>query len=583
MNVPIKEYLVLLRQYLRPQWLRVLGVAALLFGGIGLQLVAPQVIRYFIDTAQSGGGQRALLIAALLFLTAVLAQHIVQIVTTYLSENVAWTATNGLRTDLTRHVLHLDMSFHNAHTPGELLERIDGDVDRLANFFSQFVLQILSGLLLTLGVLLLLFREDWRIGLALAVFAGAYMVIHAKGQQLATPHWRLERQLRADLSGFVGERLAGVKDIQANGGVAYTLRRFQELLRRNLWQSLRADVTTDVGWTISKTVFDVGTVVAMGLGAYLFQQHVISIGAVYLVIHYLGMLNRPLNRIGSQLEDLQRIRVSIERVKALTETRSKIEGPADMTMALPSGALSVTFDDVSFSYNDEKQALRHISFELPAGQSLGLLGRTGSGKTTLSRLLFRLYEARQGAMRLGDVDLRRIDLADLRRCVGMVTQEVQLFRASVRDNLTLFDPTIPDERILESLATLGLEPWLQTLPKGLDTELTAGGGGLSAGEAQLLAFTRVFLKDPGLVILDEASSRLDPATEQLLERAMDRLLQNRTSIIIAHRLSTVQRTDQIMILEAGRIKEYGPRQRLAADPDSVFADLLRTGLQEVLA
>jgi ATP-binding cassette subfamily B protein len=400
---------------------------------------------------------------------------------------------------------------------------------------------------------------------------------------LATPQWRLERQLRADLSGFVGERLSGVKDIQANGGVTYTLRRFQELLRRNLWQSLRAEVTTDVGWTISKTVFDVGTVVAMGLGAYLFRQHVISIGAVYLVIHYLGMLNRPLNRIGSQLEDLQRIRVSIERVKALTETRSKIEGPADMALALPPGALSVTFDDVSFSYNDEKQALRHISFELSPGQSLGLLGRTGSGKTTLSRLLFRLYETGQGAIRLGDVDLCRIDLADLRRCVGMVTQEVQLFRASVRDNLTLFDPTIPDDRVLEGLATLGLESWLQTLPQGLDTELTAGGGGLSAGEAQLLAFTRVFLKDPGLVILDEASSRLDPATEQLLERAMDRLLQNRTSIIIAHRLSTIQRTDQIMILEAGHIKEYGPRRQLAADPDSAFADLLRTGLQEVLA
>jgi ABC-type multidrug transport system fused ATPase/permease subunit len=187
-----------------------------------------------------------------------------------------------------------------------------------------------------------------------------------------------------------------------------------------------------------------------------------------------------------------------------------------------------------------------------------------------------------GEVRLGDVSLRQADLTGLRRCVGMVTQEVQLFRASVRDNLTLFSPAIFDEQILEGLHILGLDAWLKQLPDGLETQL-ASGGGLSAGEAQLLAFTRVFLKDPGLIILDEASSRLDPATEQLLEQAMDRLLQNRTAIIIAHRLSTVQRADQILILEAGQIKEEGDRLALAADPGSVFAGLLRTGLEEVLA
>jgi len=166
--------------------------------------------------------------------------------------------------------------------------------------------------------------------------------------------------------------------------------------------------------------------------------------------------------------------------------------------------------------------------------------------------------------------------------VALVTQDVQLFQATVRDNITFFDRGIPDSRIIEVIHELGLTSWLEALPKGLDTKLETGGRSISAGEAQLLAFTRVFLRDPGLVILDEASSRLDPATEQLIERAIDSLLKNRTAIIIAHRLGTLHRTSQIMILDDGRVVEQGERTRLAADPDARFYGLLRTGLEEVL-
>jgi ATP-binding cassette subfamily B protein len=167
--------------------------------------------------------------------------------------------------------------------------------------------------------------------------------------------------------------------------------------------------------------------------------------------------------------------------------------------------------------------------------------------------------------------------------VGIVTQDIQLFHAPVRDNLTFFDPSITDDRILAVLRDLGLWDWYQALPNGLDTPLAAGGGGLSAGQAQLLAFARVFLKDPAIVVLDEASSRLDPSTEQRLERAIDRLLQGRTVIIIAHRLATVQRADRILILQEGRVLEHGSREALARDPHSRFAELLRVGLEEVLA
>ena len=212
-----------------------------------------------------------------------------------------------------------------------------------------------------------------------------------------------------------------------------------------------------------------------------------------------------------------------------------------------------------------------------------MLGRTGSGKSTIARLMARLYEPQNGTVRLGGVATWDAHVTDLRERVGMVTQDVQLFRASVRDNLTLFDPRVRDEVLLDVIHRLELDEWLAGMPNGLDTELVAGSGGLSAGQAQLLAFTRIFLKNPGVVILDEASSRLDPATETLIERAVDHLLDDRTGIVIAHRLATVARADDILILDSGRVVEFGDRVILAADPESRFSRLLASGMEEALA
>jgi ABC-type multidrug transport system fused ATPase/permease subunit len=282
-----------------------------------------------------------------------------------------------------------------------------------------------------------------------------------------------------------------------------------------------------------------------------------------------------------QLEEFQRASASIMRIRELRQIKSKLEdGPG---VIFPVGPLPMQFENVSFGYGEEEMIIHDLSFRIEPGEIVGLLGRTGSGKTTVTRLLARLYDPDCGMIRLGDADLRLARLADLRKVVGMVTQDVQLFHATVRDNLTFFDSSIDDPRIIQALSDLGLLVWYNSLPDGLDTVLAANGGGLSAGEAQLLAFTRIFLRDPALVILDEASSRLDPATEGLLEQAIDKLLQGRTAIIIAHRLRTVQRADTIMVLEDGRVREYGTRSQLANDAASRFSQLLQTAHEEVLA
>jgi ATP-binding cassette subfamily B protein len=268
------------------------------------------------------------------------------------------------------------------------------------------------------------------------------------------------------------------------------------------------------------------------------------------------------------------------RIRELLVTAPRVVDAGGARLA--TGALSVELDRVSFAYEAEP-VLRGVSCRLEPGEVLGLLGRTGSGKTTISRLLFRLHDPTEGAIRLGGADIQTADLDDLRQRVGLVTQDVQLFQGTLRDNVSLFDRTVADARLRAVFATLELDEWLRALPAGLDTPLGAGGRGVSAGEEQLVALARVFLKDPGLVVLDEASSRLDPLTERLLERAVTHLLDGRTGIIIAHRLATIDRADRILILDEGRVAEFGRRAELARDPASRLSRLLRAGMVEELA
>jgi ATP-binding cassette subfamily B protein len=320
---------------------------------------------------------------------------------------------------------------------------------------------------------------------------------------------------------------------------------------------------------------------------------VITIGELFLIFYYIDLLRGPLWEILHQVEDLQRAAASINRISQLRQVQPTIHDGDGVPFS--PGPLEVAFKEVTFHYEDdvETNVLQDITFNLEPGEVLGLLGRTGSGKSTLTKLLFRFYDPSEGSIHLGNVghpgngngrlyDIRGARQAELRQHIGMVTQEVQLFQATVRQNLTLFDEAIDDQLISQAIEDVGLGDWLEALPDGLDTMLEAGGSGLSAGEAQLLAFGRVFLANPGLIILDEASSRLDPATEHMIETAVDRLLENRTGIIIAHRLATVQRADQIMILDDGQVAEHGPRGELAHDPDSLFYGLLQTGLEEVM-
>ena len=582
-EIEARQYGGLLRRYLGPQLPFVVTLGVLLFLSLGLQLVLPQIIRYFIDEAQKGAPVEALAVAAGAFMAIAVLQQVVQVVATYFSERVGWTATNNIREDLAAHALSLDMSYHNDRTPGEMIERVDGDPNELGTFFSLFIFEMLGSLLLLIGILVLLLREDWRAGLALTAFVVAGMLVLTSIRNIAVPYWKANRQASADSFGFLEERLSGTEDIRSNDAKPYVMRRFHELMRSWYGKALKAGLMSSIMFSTTMFMFGAGSAVSLSLGAYLYFGGSISLGTVYLIFHYTQMLVMPINRFTQQLDSFQRASAAIARILELDAVRKTVlDPPAEDRVELPEGeALSVQFDGVTFAYGEDP-VLSNVSLDLAPGRVLGLLGRTGGGKTTMTRLLFRLYDPTSGVVRVGGEDISRMPVTRLRRHISMVTQDVRLFHGTVRDNLTFFDEMIPDERLVEVIDELRMRPWLDSLPDGLDTRLLSEGGGLSAGEAQLLAFARVFLKGSGVLILDEASSRLDRSTEQMIERAVDRLVRDRTVIVIAHHLATIRRCDEILILEQGRVVEHGDRERLADDGTTRFHRLLRTGLEEVL-
>jgi ATP-binding cassette, subfamily B, bacterial len=279
MNAPIAQYRGLLATYLRPQRRQVIGLALLLLLGIGLQLLNPQVIGFFIDTTQRGGDRGALLLAALLFIVFGLGERAAKLATTYLSENVAWTATNGLRADLLRHVVRLDMSFHKRRTPGELIERIDGDVTALANFFSQLVVRVAGNGLLIVAVIVLLFAEDWRAGLALAIYAGIVLVALGAVQNLAVRRFAEQRQASAEQFSFLEERISGTEDIRALGAEPYILRRLYGLMRDLRRKHIGAEMVSTTSYVATNLLFALGYALGLGIVAYLYTGGEITIGA----------------------------------------------------------------------------------------------------------------------------------------------------------------------------------------------------------------------------------------------------------------------------------------------------------------
>ena len=580
MSPSVKYTISLLRKYLKPYVGQVVLLGFLLILYNGIQIANPQVIRFYIDAVFAETlDPKAILMASLMYIGFSLIHRGIYIVVRYLSQNLAWATTNDLRVDLTNHCMNLDMTFHNQYKTGEMIERIDGDSSSLSEFFSTFSIYFFGSLILLIGVLTAVFIEKWVYGVFFLGFAFLALIAFYFVRNVSSPLWKKARESTTALFGHIEESVSGLEDIKGNGADEFLMKRFHEVSQTDFKNKNKAMIVSRTYYAINvmmRAILNIGIlVVSHYLAAFLDTDP----GVIYLLLTYGTNLLWPLRLLLWQIEQLQNSLANIERINEFFEIKTKIID--DGETIFPEGEVSLAFDNLDFGYA-ENLVLKDISFNLEPGRKIGLVGQTGSGKTTLARLVFRLYDPKSGKIRVNGINTKNFPLKELRSNVAYVTQDVELFKASIRDNVTFFDKEIPEEVILDIFKDIGLEKWYNDLPNGLETIILSDECGLSAGEEQLLALTRAFLKDPKIVVLDEASSRLDPATERQIEIALEKLLHGRSAIIIAHRLTTLHKVDDVLILSDGEMLEYGSREELAKNPKSEFSQLLRKGIEEVL-
>ncbi len=563
-----------LGRLLRPDAARWGFLGALVAIMSALALAGPLVVRSIVDRATAGADASAIRGLALLFLAIAVATQALAVAVAWLATRVAWTTTNELRIRMTRHVLGLDHEFHRSHSPGELIQRVDGDVTAVSNFLGVVVPKALGAALVVSGMVVVLAVIEWPIAIGMLVYIAVSALIVVGQRHRAVEESSDEMGANARVYGGIEERLNAAEDLRSNGAASHVAWRFVEDSTEAVGSAARRERAFLIMWWFVQAAIAAGWVLVLVVGAWLVSRDVASLGTVFLLYQYVLLVGRPLEDVVHQLETVQKASGAMARVRELLDIEPTIVDRGSTSP--PPGALAVRLDAVDFDYGDDQPVLRGVDLDIGAGRSVGVVGRTGSGKTTFSRLVLQLIEATRGSVSLGGVAIGEIPIAELRRRVALVPQEVELFSGTVRDNVTLFDDGPTDDAVELALRQVGLD---DLAAGGIHRPLGSGGAGLSAGEAQLLALARIWLRDPDLVVLDEATARVDPATEERLGAAVAKLIEGRTALVIAHRLSTLHSVDDIAVFDHGRVVEFGERAELLGDDDSRYRRLLTISLE----
>ena len=506
-----------------------------------------------------------------LLLASVLLRLAFQGIQTFNIQAIGQRLTARIRDDLFSHSLSLSLRFHDGMPVGKLLTRLTSDVDALAEVFGSGAVGVLGDLVSLLVIATTMLLIEWRLGLLLlCTQLPVTLVVIWLQRRYRKANYRVREEL-SQLNADFQENLQGLEVVQmfrreqVNGQrFAHTGAAYRQAVNGTIF--FDSSISAFLEWVALGAVATV-----LAVGGWMVTSGAMGLGTLTTFILYSQRLFDPLRQLAERFTQIQGGLTAVERIGELLEKPLEIVESPDARPLVDSGLGEVIFEDVNFSYRPDEPILRNLSFRIAPGEHVALVGPTGSGKSTVIRLLCRLYEPQSGRILLDGRDIRSIPIEDLRQQLGVVLQDTFLFSGNVADNLRLNRP-ISDQRLQDVCSELGLDVLLERLPQGLQTVLRERGGNLSSGERQLLAVARVAIRNPTVLVMDEATAFMDPSTEATLQRDLDRLLQKRTAVVIAHRLATVEASDRILVLRSGELIEQGTHHELRAR-DGLYAQL----------
>ena len=478
-----------------------------------------------------------------------------------------------LRTQLFRKLIGFKMTFFDKSAVGRLVTRAVNDIETIAGIFSQGLFMIIADLLKMLIVVVVMLSVSWK--LSLIVFAVFPLILFAtrKFQKAMKFAFDDVRSQVANLNSFVQERISGMKIVQLFVREQHEYRAFQAINERHKKAWLKTVWYNSIFFPIAElsTSITIGLLVWYGGLQVVAQSNGITLGAIFLFIQLSQMLFRPLRQIADKFNTLQMGMVAVQRVFGVMDTDSHIQDTGSIEASLLKGRLE--FQNVEFAYKSDEPVLKNISFEVAPGETVAIVGATGAGKTTIINLLGRFYDIQKGSIKIDSTDIKKFTLTSLRSNIAIVLQDVFLFADSIYNNITLWDPNITEEMVIEAAKKIGVHDFIMNLPDQYHYNVKERGAMLSGGQRQLIAFLRAYVSKPALLVLDEATSSVDTDAERLIQNATEQVTKDKTAIVIAHRLVTVQRADKIIVLDKGNIVEMGTHKQLLRKKDGYYRNL----------
>ncbi|CAL1520608.1 ABC transporter ATP-binding protein [Chitinophaga sp. MM2321] len=520
----------------------------------------PYLIQVTVDKYISNQLMQMLVTITIIQVLLLLLETIVRFYFSYLTNWLGQSVVKDLRVTVYKKIVHLNLAFFDKTPIGTLTTRTVNDIEAINDVFSEGIISIVSDLLMIIAILLVMFMEDWRLTLvSLSPFPILIFATYVFKESVNKSFHRVRNAVAA-LNAFVQEHLTGMVVVQAFTAEKREASRFKNINREHR----KANIDAIFAYSVFFPVVEIILAISLGLmvwwGSNKVLNYEVTQGVMIAFIMYLNMLFRPLRMLADKFNTLQMGMVASERVFKILDNKDYIPDRGHQPVDNMKGA--ITFDHVHFAYVDDRYVLKDITFHANPGDTVAIVGHTGSGKTTIISILNRLYEIQKGSIRIDDIDLAAYSLDGLRSKIGVVLQDVFLFSGSIYDNITLHNNTITRAQVEEASRLIGIHDFIMQLPGGYDYQVMERGSTLSLGQRQLISFARALLYDPAILVLDEATSSVDTESEMMIQQAIDKLIADRTAIIIAHRLSTISKADKIIVLDKGEIKEMGTHEEL---------------------